>query len=222
MRSRPLVFVSSTSDLEQARREIAESLRHSFDPYLYEEDRARGTSPREHCRKVIKQSEVFVGIVGSRYGSSVDEGGGRSICEWEFEVAKECGDIEIMMMLSRADRATGVEPKQQRFRDSISEFGRGVWCGFFSTTHELVESVKQALTTWLVEFFCQSEERQADRRRRTQWVAIPVAVAAVLIVIGAVAMNITLAWFTAAQLLGICAASFAMILLGFLVIVAAR
>ena len=155
MRSRPLVFVSSTSDLELARREIAESLRHSFDPYLYEEDRARATSPREHCRKVIKQSEVFLGIVGSRYGSSIDDGDGRSICEWEFEVAKGCEDIEILMMLSRVDQATGIEPAQRRFRDDVSAFSHGVWCGFFSTTHELVESVKQALTTWLVEFFCQ-------------------------------------------------------------------
>ncbi len=171
---------------------------------------------------MIGKSEVFVGIVGPHYGSKVGEDDERSICEWEFDVATECDGTEIMMMLSRAHEMTGVDPEQRRFRDRISAFGSGVWCGFFTTTHELVETVKHALTIWLVEFFCQSKERQAVRRMRAQKAAIPVAVLAVLIVIGAVTLNITLAWFTTVQLIGICVVSIAMILLGFLLIAAAK
>jgi hypothetical protein len=197
-------------------------LRKHFDPYLYEEDRARGKSPRDHCRKMIGDSEVFVGIVGSRYGSRVGEDDDRSICEWEFDVARRCKDTEVMMMVSQAHKGTEIEPEQRRFRERIAAFGSGVWCGFFSSTQQLLESVAQALTTWLAECFCESRDRRARRRQWALAVAVSVAVFAVLMVIGAVAANIFWAWFTGAQLVGICGVSIAMILLGFLLITAAK
>jgi hypothetical protein len=222
VRSRPLVFVSSTSDLEPLRRTIADALRPTFDAYLFEEDRPRGDTPREHCRRVINESEVFLGIVGARYGSCLGEGDARSICEWEFDTASERDGIEIMMMLSRVEDPTRIEPEQRRFRDRVSGFGRGVWCRFFHSTQDLVLSVRQALTTWLVEFFCQSAEKRAEGRRWARRFAIPMAVVAVMALIAAVALNIGFGWFTTVQLLGICAASFALVLLGMLVVLAAR
>ncbi len=188
MKSKPLVFISSTSDLQDERTTIAASLKSDYEPYLYEEDRARRKSPEDRCQEVIQHSEVFIGIVGEEYGSSYKDTDPRSICEWEFDQARENKDIAIMMLLAKTPEPTAIDPKQKRFRDKVTQFRSGVWCRFFESTQELVILVRKSLTTWLVEYFVQSREN-ADKRR--DWLSHLIAwlgistVGALALVIGA-------------------------------------
>src|SRR5438045_9495902 len=97
MISKPLVFVSSTSGLAEERRELEARLSRVYELYLYEEDRARGASPEQHCRDMINQSDVFLGVLGLDYGSGFPGADGkRSIVEWEFDAAQSRSDLEIL------------------------------------------------------------------------------------------------------------------------------
>jgi hypothetical protein len=67
-----LIFVSSPySDLENYRRVVESSLRMSgYDFVGMEHFGAQNNPPLEVCLNAVKQSDVFVGIMGMRYGSS--------------------------------------------------------------------------------------------------------------------------------------------------------
>ena len=65
------VFVSSTSDLHEERRAVKDALpERSVGVYLYEEDVTRDEPPRLVLQRELQKSEVFVAILGRRYGST--------------------------------------------------------------------------------------------------------------------------------------------------------
>ena len=88
----PQVFISSTSEFAEERRQLQQALSSipdfDFKPFIYEEESARSESPEKHCRAMLDASEIVVLIVGSKYGSSFP-GRTSSIVEWEYECAKE-------------------------------------------------------------------------------------------------------------------------------------
>jgi hypothetical protein len=63
------VFISSTSDLAAEREALASKLPPAYAPSLYERDRAGSKSPEERCQGTIEQLDVFVCLLGERYGS---------------------------------------------------------------------------------------------------------------------------------------------------------
>lgn len=176
-RGKPVIFISSTSELREEREELAAALRPLYEPYLYEEDRARRGSPEERCRELIGESDVFLGILGPSYGSpfaaGVDE---RSIVEWEFDTARSQKDLEIMMFVRRGLAGAEAEPRQQRFIERVTDFHEGVWCKFFESERDLVSEVRQALERWLVEFWSQMAVARA--RFGTRLTRILTAIAA--------------------------------------------
>ena len=126
------VFNSSTSDLREERQAVASELPMSFDPYLYERDRARGQSPEARLEEVLDDAEVFVGILGGRWGSVYpDCEGNPSIVEWEFEQAASRKRIAMMPFLKELPDAQ-VDDQQKEFRRRISEFRTGSWCGSYN------------------------------------------------------------------------------------------
>jgi len=152
MRGSPTVFISSTSDLAAERQALAGKLPPAYDPYLFEQDRARAKSPEDHCREMIEQSDVFVCLLGVNYGSvySFDVSGSRSIVEWEFDTARKRDDIELMVF--RKDPLPKTDQRQQEFLNRISGFRDGVWLKQFASPDELVRQVGESLLRWLVEF----------------------------------------------------------------------
>jgi hypothetical protein len=160
--TRPLIFVSSTSDLTAERQALAAELRPVYDLYLYEEDRARGASPEQRCREQIGRCHVFLGVLGSRYGSplpgDVEE---RSIVEWEFDVAREARreNLEIMPFVQHGADAAD-DPRQKSFLGRLTDFRTGLWCRFFDTPESLVEQARKSLERWLVEYWSLSQGAQ--------------------------------------------------------------
>jgi hypothetical protein len=49
----------------------------------------RDTRPADHCRAMVSTTDVYIGIIGLRYGSPVLDQPGRSSVELEFEAATE-------------------------------------------------------------------------------------------------------------------------------------
>jgi hypothetical protein len=161
---KPIVFISSTSDLREERQALARSLRCAFEAYLHEEDRLQGKSPREHCRRMIEKSAVFVGLLGGRHGSPFQLGNEPlSICEWEFDSAYALRSRIELMMLLKTLAPDEIEPEQEAFRKRVADFHSGVWCKTFDSTENLVQCVHKALVTWLAEYWVR-KETEATRR----------------------------------------------------------
>ena len=83
-----VVFVSSTFlDLEEHRRLVQDAItRLEHGPRAMEFFGALPNSPREECLRLVRASEIFVGIVGMRYGS-IDPASGKSLSQLEYEEA---------------------------------------------------------------------------------------------------------------------------------------
>jgi Domain of unknown function (DUF4062) len=102
---------------------------------------ARDTSPAEHCRRMVAQADVYVGIVGARYGAVVPEPGTRSYTELEFETATAHGLPRLVFLLpDGGDR----DPRQDAFRRRLLD--AGVTVSWAMTPAELELAIYQALT----------------------------------------------------------------------------
>lgn len=83
------VFISSTSDdLEDERFQVLEAVRQlHFEHIAMEYFGADPRQPIEVCLEQVGRSDVFLGIVGHRYGSIVEETG-KSYTQMEYEEAR--------------------------------------------------------------------------------------------------------------------------------------
>lgn len=83
-----VVFVSSTFvDLEEHRRLVQDAItRLEHGPRAMEYFGALSDLPREECLRLVRGSEVFVGVLGMRYGS-VEPQSGKSLSQLEYEEA---------------------------------------------------------------------------------------------------------------------------------------
>ena len=149
-RERPLVFLSSTSDLAPERTALREALRPLYDLYLYEEDHGGRSSPESVVRQRISESDVFVAVLGPAYGTPFEGvGQPKSIVEWEFDTALERESLEILTFVKKSSSGTDVDPRQHQFVTRVTNFRDGRWCRFFESGNELVTIVRDSLTIWL-------------------------------------------------------------------------
>jgi len=185
MSEKPVVFISSTSDLAEERTALLAGLGPLYDPYLYEEERARRGSPEERCREMIDESNVFVGILGASWGSPLPSDPSRSIVEWEIDTARKRDDLEILAFVKKLPAGAEVDPRQKKLLDSLTGFEQGLWCKFFDSPEGLVQLVRSSLEGWLVEFWAHMQQARFGAALRLHRVLLAVAgvLAAALLVV---------------------------------------
>jgi Domain of unknown function (DUF4062) len=220
MPDKPLVFISSTSDLAEERKALLANLGPFYQPYLYEEDRARRGSPEEHCREMIESCHVFVGILGASWGSALPSDPQRSIVEWEIDTARARDDLEILTFLKKLPPEAEIDPRQKKLLEEATGFEHGLWCKFFDSTESLVQLVRSSLEGWLVEFWGRMQRGRLDSALRLHRILLGVAVAAVLGLL-ALAFTPLRAHLTATALVG-ASACVATLLIGCLVLLLAE
>jgi uncharacterized caspase-like protein len=92
----------------------------------------RDDLPAAYCRQQVQQANVYVGIIGFRYGSPVRDEPGLSYTELEFQAATELGlprlvfllDEDAVLPLPRGYLSDPVyEERQQAFRARVKDAG---------------------------------------------------------------------------------------------------
>lgn len=123
------VFVSSTSDLVQYRKVMREQIVScEMYPDMYECWGQGNDYPRDKCCKHVLESDIFVCILGAKYGF-VEPAWGMSMTEIEFRVAMKAGKPILVyiyepykeeMQLLLPEHQTAVE-RQKRLIDELRE-----------------------------------------------------------------------------------------------------
>lgn len=111
-------------------------------------------TPIEHCRYEVKNSDIFIGIIGHNYGS-IPDGYSKSFTEIEWDEAVK-NKIPKLMFLAPSDFKTPMSiresdekyEKQKKFRNTISKFRVRV---SFDDPKDLATEVLLALHNKLVE-----------------------------------------------------------------------
>ena len=127
------VFVSHTSELRSFVAAAKEAvLRAGGAVTDMEYFTVREDKPADYCRQQVRQADVYVGILGFRYGSPVRDEQEHSYTELEFEAATELGlprlvfllDEDAVLPLPRSDLSDPVyEERQTAFRTRVAEAG---------------------------------------------------------------------------------------------------
>ena len=111
---------------------------------------ARDASPAAACRGMVAQSDVYVGIVGLRYGSPVRDRPEFSYTELEFETAGELGQPRLVFLvredsahLPRKRQPAGHRARQDAFRRQLR--GSGLTVVQIGSPGELELALYQAL-----------------------------------------------------------------------------
>ena len=112
---------------------------------------ARDEQPAQYCVERVRECEVYVGVVGLRYGSPVRDRPEVSYTELEFEAASQVPTSKRLVFLLDPDslvpvgRFKDVEngDRQEGFRQRLSK--AGVTCKLFNNAHELEMLIFQAL-----------------------------------------------------------------------------
>jgi hypothetical protein len=138
MQGSPCVFLSHTSELRgyppglsfvaAAERAV---IRARYLPADMEYFTAREDSPADYCRDELGRAQVYVAIIGFRYGSLVKGEPGRSYTELEFDTATELGLPRLVFLLDREEALLlpgdylpdAFRERQREFRQRVADAG---------------------------------------------------------------------------------------------------
>ena len=95
---------------------------------------ARDDKPADYCQARVRACDVYVGLIGLRYGSPVKDRAGVSYTELEFEAATEAGLPRLVFILDEdavlpipaarlLDDDPGLRVRQRAFRDRLRAAG---------------------------------------------------------------------------------------------------
>ncbi len=178
----PNVFVSSTMyDLTHLRARLRQFIEEfGWRAVMAEHDSfsvdASETTVENSLRNVQENTDVFMLIVGARYGS-VDPGSDRSVTNLEFRVARQCGipvyvfaDSNVLAQLNvwrdnpNADYSGVVDtPRVFEFIDSFYRSGE-VWTFSFASSDDILNTLRQQLA-YLVQDSLRLRQMARDQDR---------------------------------------------------------
>jgi hypothetical protein len=123
--NRPTVFVSSTIEGMQLTRQAVKDLfeqKLGYDVLMSEYEGSKPQKPIALCKKWAKECDVFISILGAKYGWIIPRQG-ISVSEMEFNEAYKDNPEKILVYVS----AQSKEPKQMKFAKRIEDFSKGYY-----------------------------------------------------------------------------------------------
>ncbi len=144
------VFLSHTSELQrvpsgrsfvQAAEDAVRRAGHALVDMAYFS--ACDASPASYCMREMARVNVYVGIIGHQYGSSVREQPELSYTELEFETATALGLPRLILFVDPSPQGDAIDIRQQRFRRRLRE--TAVTTATVTTPDELALHLYQSL-----------------------------------------------------------------------------
>ena len=131
---------------------------------------ARDEKPAQYCIERVRECEVYVGVIGLRYGSPVRDRPEVSYTELEFEAASQVPTKKRLVFLLDPDSSVPVGrfmdvkygDRQEKFRQRLND--AGVTCKPFSDVRELEMLIYQALIEGVA-----GAREQHEREERIDW-----------------------------------------------------
>jgi hypothetical protein len=118
------IFISHTSELRDypaSRSYVAaakDAVNHAGEAVMdMEYFTARDQRPADYCRGVVATADVYVAVVGFRYGSLVPDADQVSYTRLEYETATELGIPRLVFLLDEDADGLGLPPKMLVDRD---------------------------------------------------------------------------------------------------------
>jgi len=150
------IFVSSTYTDMRTYRDCARSVLNRFNADIrgMENFGARTQKPLDTCLEEVKSSELFIGIIGMRYGS-VDRNTGKSYVEREYEAAiKSKLEIKIYMIDEKTANIPPINVECKNV-EKLNKFKKKLrtdhTCVDFSSELDLSEKIQGDLKKYFIE-----------------------------------------------------------------------
>lgn len=128
-------------------------------------------SPLEVCLKTVRESKIYVGIIGMRYGSILDESG-KSFTELEYEEAVKNSIPSLIYILDEnhpiAPKFMDTGEKARRLEDFKTRLRRTHVVSSFTTPADLGKKVVQDLTEELKKDRVLGQSLMQDRQAAEQ------------------------------------------------------
>lgn len=144
------IMISSTVDDLRAERETAE-LAFTGNAFveLIGADRFNtasvGGNSRLETMRMARECDLYILILGSRYGHELSIG--KSATEIEFEAAIKADPTKVLIF--KKETTDPVETKQQDFINKVSNYTSGYWRTSFSHTAQLSTLIQNSFQQWL-------------------------------------------------------------------------
>jgi hypothetical protein len=144
------VFISSTSEFNNEGRALEEYLNKSkYNAFYYLNKPAGNGNPRAECIRLVRESRIFVCLIGSDYGY-IDKEKNISAVEIEFDTAISCPQPYLTVLMLKNFETGEIEDERQiQFRDRVSTWEKGKWCDVFDTTEKLIINVSSSISKWI-------------------------------------------------------------------------
>jgi hypothetical protein len=134
------VFISSViTDFEEYRQAAKRAVEIMGNrPVMSEVSGARPYSPEKACVTEVETSDVYIVILGKKYGFITPKG--ISVTHTEYRAARD-SDKPILAFMKRCK----MEAKQEKFRQEVEEYQKGFFRAGFETPEELKEEIIKSL-----------------------------------------------------------------------------
>ena len=140
------VFVSSVRiEFEQERKFIKQEiekdyvLNRFFDVFLFEEESASGLSPKELYSEEVINSDIYIGLIGSDYGSILESG--ISPTELEYDLYNKTHNDALIYIKN-------VDFRDDKTKEFIKKIGTHSYKRF-ENRYELIKLIKKSLADFI-------------------------------------------------------------------------
>lgn len=139
------VMISSTHDLRDEREAADIAIGElQLDRFRAETFGSVPHSPEVICELLAEQCDIFVLILGERYGYVMSDG--RSVVEFEYSVARKKNRDKI---LAYVKQDVVREPLQEEFCRRVEDFETGHFRSFFKAADDLRPKIRGDIVRWL-------------------------------------------------------------------------
>ncbi len=184
----PRVFISSTSEFAAERDQLKKAIEAlpdlRLEAYIYEAEAAGSEAPEQRLRKVLNDSEIFLLILGDKFGSEYP-GRPTSIVEWEYDYAKS--SRKELKGYVKDPLSPSADPRQAAFVARAVAFQDGSWVRRFHDAPQMIQAAISDLRSWITQAGMAWRSGQSERVQwKDRFVLVSGAVVALATVAGVV------------------------------------